>query len=421
MWKIHGKCYDLTNFLDKHPGGKTILSACKGEEDVTAAFESNHAMCNMEKIHNIMKNYEIAGGGTGECEPSDFVFRPDGFYDKTKREVEEYFKQNGYSHHSNWGWAVKAVLQTAVWGLSFWGAFWSNKNDYYFVQLLSAILSGNVFIQWGFTVMHDASHSAISKDHRTNKVLANVWNGMALWDYKLWALHHVYRHHSFTGSKKDPGTVHFKPFVRKSFNEAKGNYLDNTLSERFILIVLCLLPGMWSGQVFSYLSWRFRGAIWRTGIKNNNTIRVPDVTSLLLNAFVIFSWIHSGNVAAICGYIFACNVSYMVGILPDHNTFETHKNTHHDYKAEDWGELQVRNSGNFSTENLWFTHLFGGINYQIEHHLFPTICHVHYPKISKIVQANCAEYNIPYVNHTSIFSAVRSTLTNLSYISKSED
>ena len=84
MWKIHGKCYDLTNFLDKHPGGKTILSACKGEEDVTAAFESNRAMCNMEKIHNIMKNYEIAGGGTGECEPSGFVFRPGGFLTRPK-------------------------------------------------------------------------------------------------------------------------------------------------------------------------------------------------------------------------------------------------------------------------------------------------------------------------------------------------
>ena len=52
----------------------------------------------------------------------------------------------------------------------------------------------------------------------------------------------------------------------------------------------------------------------------------------------------------------------------------------------DWGEIQVRNSGNFLNDNILVNHLFGGINYQIEHHLFPTICHVHFPEIKKIVK-----------------------------------
>ena len=55
----------------------------------------------------------------------------------------------------------------------------------------------------------------------------------------------------------------------------------------------------------------------------------------------------------------------------------------------DWGEIQVRNSGNFICKNKLYTRLYGGINYQIEHHLFPSICHVHYPKISKIVKDTC--------------------------------
>ena len=93
------------------------------------------------------------------------------------------------------------------------------------------------------------------------------------------------------------------------------------------------------------------------------------------------------------------NVTYATFILPDHDTLETHKNSFHssgEYKTADWGEIQVRHSGNFATENQWINRLFGGINHQIEHHLFPTICHIYYPEVSRIVQANCAKYNIPY-------------------------
>ena len=50
----------------------------------------------------------------------------------------------------------------------------------------------------------------------------------------------------------------------------------------------------------------------------------------------------------------------------------------------DWGELQIRNSGNFSTSNKLINHCFGGINYQIEHHLFPTISHIHFRKFLKL-------------------------------------
>ena len=53
---------------------------------------------------------------------------------------------------------------------------------------------------------------------------------------------------------------------------------------------------------------------------------------------------------------------------------------------------QVRNSGNFATSNPLVCALYGGINFQIEHHLFPTLCHVHYAKVKPIVRQACAEF-----------------------------
>ena len=52
MWNIHGKIYDLHKYLDLHPGGKNILESCKGDDALTATFESYHAFCDIDKIKN---------------------------------------------------------------------------------------------------------------------------------------------------------------------------------------------------------------------------------------------------------------------------------------------------------------------------------------------------------------------------------
>jgi linoleoyl-CoA desaturase len=71
-----------------------------------------------------------------------------------------------------------------------------------------------------------------------------------------------------------------------------------------------------------------------------------------------------------------------------------------------WSIHQMLTTANFSPKSKWFSWLIGGLNYQIEHHLFPNICHVHYPKLSKIVQQTAEEYNIPYHIQPSFAKAV---------------
>src|SRR5205085_1280896 len=61
-----------------------------------------------------------------------------------------------------------------------------------------------------------------------------------------------------------------------------------------------------------------------------------------------------------------------------------------------WAEHQLRTTMNFATKDPVFTWLVGGLNHQVEHHLFPNICHVHYPRISKIVESTALEFNVPY-------------------------
>ena len=78
-----------------------------------------------------------------------------------------------------------------------------------------------------------------------------------------------------------------------------------------------------------------------------------------------------------------------------------------------WAIHQMRTTSNFGNESRWFTWYVGGLNHQIEHHLFPHVCHVHYPALKEIVKKTALEFNVPYHEHKSWFGALKSHFTLL--------
>lgn len=75
---------------------------------------------------------------------------------------------------------------------------------------------------------------------------------------------------------------------------------------------------------------------------------------------------------------------------------------------DSWMVHQIKTTVNFSRKSRLMTWYLGGLNYQIEHHLFPRICHVHYPELSRIVEQKCLEYEIPYNDHGSFWDGIKS-------------
>ena len=178
--------------------------------------------------------------------------------------------------------------------------------------------------------------------------------------------------------------------------------------------MLTVFPGQWLGQSVYYLRGYIGGSFWRFTIP-----RRPDGwVEPLIRVAPIACLISAARTHIILPVLFtiSVNLCYSVCVIPDHDTFETEQNLVRDISNTDWGEVQVRNSGNFSTDNPYTVNFLGGINFQIEHHLFPTISHVHLPEVSKIVKAACVEYNIPYVSHPTIASAYLSALKKFQYL-----
>ena len=79
---------------------------------------------------------------------------------------------------------------------------------------------------------------------------------------------------------------------------------------------------------------------------------------------------------------------------------------------ENWTIHQLRTTTNFANGNPVITWLVGGLNYQVEHHLFPGVCHVHFPRIASIVRATALEYDLPYKKCKNLFSGVEGSFTN---------
>ena len=72
----------------------------------------------------------------------------------------------------------------------------------------------------------------------------------------------------------------------------------------------------------------------------------------------------------------------------------------------DWAVNQLYNTANFAPGARLFSWYVGGLNYQVEHHLFPNICHIHYRKISKIVEETAKEFNLPYYSQKTFGKAL---------------
>ncbi len=74
----------------------------------------------------------------------------------------------------------------------------------------------------------------------------------------------------------------------------------------------------------------------------------------------------------------------------------------------EWAVHQIKTTANFAMDNKVVNWVVGGLNYQVEHHLFPRIAHIHYPAVSKIVRQKCAEFGLPYHSFPTVGDAMKS-------------
>ena len=405
---VHEKFYDLSKLKKSHPGGFLKIFDCiSKEEDCTPLFESSHCMKDIDKIKQMMKLYEIKPEEypkfniTDEIIQSKKNLKTFNFqnYEYLSKQVRESLSDN---HKVNMLWFFKVIILFVMYILLYY--YGLINRDYSFLSsIICSFFAGYIWVNIFFCAMHDASHYSLfnqkSKSFINNDVICHLWHGWGLWNSYIWFKHHTYSHHSFTGMfGKDPDLIHGRPLFRKSKLDNKVIKFFSKLQDKMCLIVLFFAPGMYFGQIMAYFIGTIRGHIWKVNIKD--TLKHTPIYETILYILSLSILIFNSSYLCVLSYIIGQNINYAICIVPDHDTFESM--IENDKETDDWCEMEIRKSSNFCEDSTLITELHGGINYQIEHHLFPTVSHCHYSKIASIVKKYCKEKNIPHVNKKNL-------------------
>ena len=366
-WNIYGKSYDLTEFINEHPGGSFILESTKNHPDITSLFESYHAFHkDIDSIKKRLDKYEIKDSDTS-IQKYDYTS-----YRELTQLVKEKFP-NRDSIKSNTLRIVSNIL--LIIGYIYLTRFIILTELNLYLKLPVAYVLGTVDCAFFlFNTVHDSSHYAISTSPLINNIVYKVTSSLFLWNNDYWTNHHVISHHSDTGRLDDP-----------------DSYLYDFKLGWLTFPYMTFLPGQYLGQILFYIvGYRFKTI-------NERNYDYIDISLMSLKIFFLYKL---GLWSAIT-FLVAVNTCYFVNVFPNHSLYET-KITNK-YEGNDWLRLQVQNSGNFLNNNKLWTIMFGGINYQIEHHLYPSISNIHLPEVSVIVRKYCKEHNIPYVHKETLY------------------
>lgn len=399
VWNLYGKKYNLQDYIIFHPGGETILKNTENEPDITTLFETYHAFSRKKYYKTILDKYEVKESES-LTEQIDFDFTN---YNKLIEKIKTRFPtRESIKAPLDWYFQNGFVLMLYIY--TFYHGFFSNTTIY---KCAFAQIAGLCYISLGFNVFHDASHYAVSIYPNINRFLAKIWASWGLWNNDLWFYHHVVNHHSYTGlDKKDPDLYHLKPFVNKTVGGKVKAQLLNNYTE-FLPFITIIFPGYYVGQIIGYFASPFQQKTFHIRIPNKRYYDIIDICLILLKVYCLYY----GGIFSTINYIIALNFWYHINIAMDHDTYETIIENH--YTGKDWLKLQICNSANFLNQSWLWTRFFGGINYQIEHHLFPNMSNVYYPTISPIVQDFCKENGITYIHYDNLWKGYQSYLKML--------
>jgi linoleoyl-CoA desaturase len=354
----------------------------------------------------------IPAGGTGLSAKLKFN-GSDRFVRELRRRVDAYFEKTGRSRRD----CPKMYFKTAsimAWFLSAYLLLLLVVHSWWLIVPLAVVL-GFALAAIGFNIQHDGGHKAYSDRPWVNKMMALTLDLMGgssyLWDWKHNSFHHTFP--NIDGHDDDINigylgrlTPHQKRLV---FHRFQGFYL-------------------WLLYGFLAIKWHFYDdfhqiAIGRIG---GHKIPRPHGTDLAVfiggkvafftMAFVIPMLLHP-IWAVLSVYVIAAFVSGVVLSV----VFQlAHCVEEADFPLPvagqmggermetEWAVHQVQTTVDFARGNRFLCWFLGGLNFQIEHHLFSRICHVHYPALSKVVEEACREFGVRYAAHRTIWSAVAS-------------
>jgi linoleoyl-CoA desaturase len=331
------------------------------------------------------------------------------FFNALKQEVDAYFERNAIKKTGNWKlYAKTAILIPSAIGiyllLMFVSMHWALSSFLW-------VAFGLNMAAIGFNIMHDACHGSFSTRGWVNELFGltnNFLGGNAF----LWKLKHNVIHHTYTNVDGVDDDINNMPFMRQCSTQPWKPM------HQFQSIYMFFLYGFTSLFMFfmDYVKY-FSKKIYSTPLKKMDA----KEHIIFWGGKIFFILFYIGIPIFLIGW-----KAWLIGFLISQFTLGltlaivfqlAHVVEHAEFESagidpvkieNEWAIHQVKTTANFAFSNKLITWFVGGLNYQIEHHLFPRISHIHYPAISKIVRETCAKFELNYIYFPSTRAAVAS-------------
>jgi linoleoyl-CoA desaturase len=332
-----------------------------------------------------------------------------GFKKELNRRVENYFSSNQIKPRDNLAMYIKTAIILG-WLLSAW-AITVFAPLPLGLRVIGCMVIGLALGGVGMSIGHDANHGGYSSNHRVNRAIGLLYDVIGLSSY-LWRFRHNFLHHTYTNMLGHDVEIHGDGLVRMSPTMEHKWY--HKFQHIFVWFIYPIIPLYWSygdiklgffdrqyhehkvpklsvSESITLVGLKLLGMIWLIGVPIYVGYSPLEAVLGYLITYMTYGFV-------ICVIFMLAHVLEPAEFIepdPDSNSI-----------SDEWAILQVKTTVDFAPRNSILNWYVGGLNYQVIHHLFPHVCHIHYPKLAPIVADVCQEFGVKYNVYDTFSGAI---------------
>ena len=361
LWRVHDKLYDLTSFIDRHPGGKEWLELTKGT-DITEAFESSHLN---PSVQSLLDKFYVKPAQSERISP--YTFEPNGFYATLKRRVYEELSTMSAEQKKSARQRVTLVQNRLLFTFGLLLIATALTDSYSIAVLAGIVLFLNI----------NCAHNFF---HQKNNWRMYGWD-LGLLSSHEWRVTHGISHHGYTNTVMDIELAAFEPII--DFRVVPKNPL-----QRYLPLCVALIFGSlpFFVEVVKRAILIFSG---QQKLRPENLLCLAQLAVLYSLSDKPFGlWL---AIQASSSYFFV-----VIGIMVGHHHPDIFHNGDGQFQlGNDWGLAQldaVRDRNDIEGNLLAELTTFGN---HILHHLFPTLDHGLLDLLRPVLEKTCRDFNVP--------------------------
>ncbi len=343
-------------------------------------------------------------------------FAPKGeqkFYDALKVRVDEYFRSQGISPQANHQMRIKSVVMISLYFIPYIFIVTGLASASPFIFYSLWILMGVGIVGIGTCIMHDSNHGSYSRKPAVNYALGGLLNIIGGYS-RNWRIQHNILHHTYTNVTGLDEDIAGTPLIRMSPHSPLLKIHRYQAYYAWFLYAMMNLVWVVIKDYRLIFHYEREGLLKKEKVSLSRAFLEVTAYRIFYIGYIIvlpglFSGMSWGSV--ILGFLLMQMVAglFLALIFQPAHVMETSEFPVPDDERKmenSWAVHQLLNTTNFAPGSRITSWFMGGLNYQIEHHLFPQICHIHYQNLAPIVKETAELHGLKYNVVPTVFGAI---------------